>query len=134
MFVCVGGGGVQFVISSVNPRTTEVRSVCARLSGRRFVQVPRESQAPGLHSDQELTFCLFAAPQRRHAGSPLGPLFWGVYSPCRSAAGLEPAPLSDGRVDLGGMENDASKDERDGGEGGGGRMVSLGLEESNQTM
>lgn len=83
--------------------------VCQALRQTVCPCVPGESSA-SLHSDQELTFCLFAAAQRRNAGSPLGPLFWGVYSPCRSAAGLEPATLSDGRVDPGGMENAASRE------------------------
>lgn len=37
-------GGLQFVIGPVNLRTTEVRSVCAKLSGRQFVRASRESQ------------------------------------------------------------------------------------------
>lgn len=44
---CGGGGGwvgLQFVIGPVTPRTTEVRSVCAKLSGRQFVRASRESQ------------------------------------------------------------------------------------------
>lgn len=83
--------------------------VCQALRQTVCPRVPGESSA-SLHSDQELTFCLFAAPRRRNAGSQLAPLFRGVYSPCRSAAGPGPAPLSDGTVDPAGMENAASKE------------------------
>lgn len=119
---------MQFVIGPVNPRTTEVRSVCAKLSARQFVRASPGESSASLHSDQErLTFCLFAAPQRRNAGSALAPLFRGVYSLCRSAAGLEPASLSDGRVDPGGMENAASREKETGLVGRRGQLRASGV-------
>lgn len=49
-FLGGGGRGLRFVRGSVNPRTTEVRPVCARQT---LCPSARESQAPGLHADQK---------------------------------------------------------------------------------
>lgn len=121
------GGGLQFVIGPVNPRTTEVRSVCAKLSARQFVCASRESQVRVCI----LIKCSPSACLRLLGGGMPGHssvLCSGEFT-LRAAAGLGPVPLSDGTVDPGGMENAASRERETGWVGRRGQLRASGVAE-----